>query len=452
MGSQISPIIFGADIELGIELEGIKGEPNELELRDNHLGKKLPVYAYNGGYIYVDMNHPEICPPEVKNAREAVVYEKAMEQVCLEVFGSELKPKLYKNTRDAYGNTFGAHESYFVKVHPEQQHVFLVPSIIEKLWTGAGHIGNDGSFQISQRADYIDYAISGNATEGRGVLNTRDEKLGNVPGHYRIHHISNDSNRCEVALFLKRGVKQLFFLLHEQKKLPAIPFKKECAAAALKALSIQDNNWKLIGTETEHESALRVARIYYTAAFNELRGASNEIDEIIDFWGDVLTGLEHIETDPTGLVGKLDWVTRRHICRLHSDDKNCRLQDNPVLEVSLDYDLLGQDSIFYWMQENAWIKRVTTDSEIIHARTTPPETRAQARAAIIRKVWDKKNLAEKIKVILPWTGCQVFKFDRGYVGEQLWQKDMPNPFCTYPEIISELEAELEKRGITTPSI
>jgi proteasome accessory factor A len=75
----------------------------------------------NGARYYVDHAHPEISTPEVSNAREAVVWDRAAEEIVrasmdyarpLLAPGGELV--VYKNNSDGKGNSYGCHENYLL--------------------------------------------------------------------------------------------------------------------------------------------------------------------------------------------------------------------------------------------------------------------------------------------------------------------------------------------------
>ncbi len=73
----------------------------------------------NGARYYVDHAHPEISTPEVTTAREALVWDRAAEEIvrasmqhvrALLPDGGEII--VHKNNSDGKGNSYGCHENY----------------------------------------------------------------------------------------------------------------------------------------------------------------------------------------------------------------------------------------------------------------------------------------------------------------------------------------------------
>src|SRR5260221_2655538 len=89
------------------------------QLTDEDLGL-ANVILTNGARLYVDHAHPEYSTPEVTNARDLVVWDKAGERV-MEVAAQRalLVPgaapiQLYKNNTDNKGASYGTHENYLM--------------------------------------------------------------------------------------------------------------------------------------------------------------------------------------------------------------------------------------------------------------------------------------------------------------------------------------------------
>jgi len=99
----------------GFEVSGERERPSQ---QDNRAINKV---LLNGGRLYVDGAHPEYSSPEVMNARDLVLYEKAGERV-LEMSrqaANRLLPPdahlyIYKNNTDGKGNSYGSHENYLM--------------------------------------------------------------------------------------------------------------------------------------------------------------------------------------------------------------------------------------------------------------------------------------------------------------------------------------------------
>jgi proteasome accessory factor A len=99
----------------GFEVSGERERPSQQDNRA--INKVLP----NGGRLYVDGAHPEYSTPEVTNARDLVIFEKAGERLfdqCREAANGKLPPPqqllIYKNNSDGKGNSYGYHENYLM--------------------------------------------------------------------------------------------------------------------------------------------------------------------------------------------------------------------------------------------------------------------------------------------------------------------------------------------------
>mgnify|MGYP000733099201 CR=1 FL=1 len=84
---------------------------------------------------------------------------------------------VFKNNVDSAGHSFGCHENYLVRRFVPLdviEHELLPFLITRQLFTGAGRVTESG-FQITQRADFLDEAVSSATTRSRPMVNTRDE-------------------------------------------------------------------------------------------------------------------------------------------------------------------------------------------------------------------------------------------------------------------------------------
>src|SRR4030095_15718994 len=78
------------------------------------------VILTSGARLYVDHAHPEFSTPEVTNARDAVIWDKAgervMEEAALRAATVPGQPRLqlYKNNVDGKGASYGSHENYLM--------------------------------------------------------------------------------------------------------------------------------------------------------------------------------------------------------------------------------------------------------------------------------------------------------------------------------------------------
>ncbi|HXG48402.1 MAG TPA: proteasome accessory factor PafA2 family protein, partial [Methylomirabilota bacterium] len=157
-------------------------------------------FLFNGGRVYLDMGHLEYCTPECTSAAEVVRYDRAGDLLLNEAVGAlqlEGRAGFIRNNIDHYtGATFGCHENYSLDrrapLHEANVLSLLTFLTLRVLYTGAGRVGcvrpsrfrgegaageQAASFQISQRADYIQNDFFEWVQHNRAIINTRDEPL-----------------------------------------------------------------------------------------------------------------------------------------------------------------------------------------------------------------------------------------------------------------------------------
>src|SRR4030088_1682332 len=188
------------------------------------------VILTNGARLYVDHAHPEYSAPEVTNARDAVIWDKAgervMEEAALKAATVPGQPQLqlYKNNVDGKGASYGTHENYLMARATPFTAVIagLMPFFVSRqVVTGSGRVGigaqsEEAGFQLSQRSDYIEVEVGLETTLKRGIINTRDEPHADADKYRRLHVIIGDANLAEYSTYLKVGTTALVLDLIEE--------------------------------------------------------------------------------------------------------------------------------------------------------------------------------------------------------------------------------------------
>src|SRR3954471_3646835 len=181
------------------------------------------VILTNGARLYVDHAHPEYSAPEVTNARDAVIWDKAGERVMQEAaeraatVPGQPRLQLYKNNVDGKGASYGTHENYLMARSTPFTAVIagLTPFFASRQVVcgsgrvGVGVAGEEAGFQLSQRADYIEVEVGLESTLKRGIINTRDEPHPDADKYRRLHVIIGDANLAETSTYLKVGTTAL---------------------------------------------------------------------------------------------------------------------------------------------------------------------------------------------------------------------------------------------------
>ncbi|MEA3509608.1 MAG: proteasome accessory factor PafA2 family protein, partial [candidate division NC10 bacterium] len=208
----------------GFEVSGERERPSQ---QDNRAINKV---LLNGGRLYVDGAHPEFSSPEVTNARDLVLYEKAGEwivemsrQAANRLLPPDAQLYLYKNNTDGKGNSYGSHENYLMDRGAPFEKVVegLTPFLVTRqVFAGAGKVGAENQtdpveYQISQRSDFFEAWVGLDTMAKRPIINTRDEPHADEEKYRRLHVIVGDSNMAEFATYLKVGTAAIVLSMVE---------------------------------------------------------------------------------------------------------------------------------------------------------------------------------------------------------------------------------------------
>ncbi|GAA2983548.1 depupylase/deamidase Dop [Actinokineospora diospyrosa] len=358
------------------------------------------VILTNGARLYVDHAHPEYSAPEVTNARDAVIWDKAgervMEEAALRAATVPGQPRLqlYKNNIDNKGASYGTHENYlmarstpFVSVIGGLTPFFASRQVI----CGSGRVGlgasGDGAgFQLSQRADYIEVEVGLETTLKRGIINTRDEPHADADKYRRLHVIIGDANLAETATYLKVGTTALVLDLIEA----GIRFDHLKLADPVRAVHVLSHDPTLKAT-VELANGRRFTGIDLQQAYHEL--VSENVDktdpdrvsrDVLRTWGEILDALRR---DPMECADRLDWPAKLRLLEgfrardgLAWSSPRLQLVDLQYSDVRLDKGLYNR------LVARGSMKRLVTEDEVRAAITTPPlDTRAYFRGRCLER-------------------------------------------------------------------
>ncbi|MCE9622486.1 MAG: proteasome accessory factor PafA2 family protein, partial [Actinomycetia bacterium] len=156
----------------------------------------------NGARYYVDHAHPEISTPECLTAREALVFDRAAEEIvrasmaaAAAILPAGAEILCHKNNSDGKGNSYGCHENYCTSRSDELSHYaeVLIPFLVSRqIFTGAGKVlqtARGPLFSMAQRAEHIWEGVSSATTRSRPIINTRDEPHADAEKYRRLHVI-----------------------------------------------------------------------------------------------------------------------------------------------------------------------------------------------------------------------------------------------------------------------
>jgi proteasome accessory factor A len=421
----------------GFQVDGEKYTPNQQE---NIARNKTLI---NGARYYVDHAHPEYSTPEVTNARELVIHEKAGERIleasrreATSLLPPDTQLLLYKNNSDRKGNSYGAHENYLMDRRASFKQVVehLMPFFVTRqVVCGAGKVGSENrghpcDYQISQRADFFETEVALDTMVKRPIINTRDEPHADREKYRRLHVIVGDANLSEYTIHLRTGITTLVLCMIEDGAIRRNLSLRD-PVAAIKEVSHDPTCRQALHLE----SGKRLTAVEIQAEYLEMAQAycaSREVDaeteDVLVRWQHVL---ECLRRDPMELERQVDWVMKKAMIEGFMARKGVDWGSPQVQMLDLQYhDLRPDKGLYYMLERQGRAERIVTDAEIVAAIRRPPEdTRAYFRGECLRRYgpavfgvnWDSISFSvedEPIKRILM---SEPLKGSRAHVEELL---------------------------------
>jgi proteasome accessory factor A len=409
--------IFGLENEYGVTCT-FRGQrrlsPDEvaryLFRRVVSWGRSSNVFLRNGARLYLDVgSHPEYATPECDNVVDLVAHDKAGERILegllvdadrrLREEGIAGDIYLFKNNTDSAGNSYGCHENYLVGRHGEFGRLadILIPFLVTRqIICGAGKVlqtPRGAVYCVSQRAEHIWEGVSSATTRSRPIINTRDEPHADAERFRRLHVIVGDSNMSETTMLLKVGSTDLVLRMVE-------------AGVVLRDMTL-DNPIRAI-REVSHDmtgrskvrlangremSALEIQWEYLSRAkdFTEKNGIDPITLRVIEMWERALTAIEDGNLDK--IAREIDWVTKYQLIERYRAKHDLPLSAPRIAQLDLAYhDVHRGRGLYYLLQRNGAVDRVTTDLKIFEAKSIPPQTtRAKLRGEFIRRAQEKRR-------------------------------------------------------------
>ena len=358
----------------------------------------------NGARYYVDHAHPEISIPEVTHAREAVIWDRAAEEIvrssmrhAAAVLGQGAELVIYKNNSDGKGNSYGCHENYLMdRATPFARIVHQITPhfVTRQIFCGAGKVGceipgrNDDEvpFQLSQRADFFEEEVGLETTLKRPIINTRDEPHCDPEKYRRLHVIVGDANMSEVATYLKVGTTAILLAMIEDDALgeewrlgkPVSSIRAISHDPTLRTLIPLASGLNVTALEVQWgllERAQKYEQSHGLAAVDESVG-----HDVLQRWEATLTALE---SDPMSLAHQVDWVAKLRLIQGQAERHDLRPGDPRLKAIDLQYHDLRPDRC---LADRVGLERLVDPSEVADAMTQPPRTtRAYFRGRCLEK-------------------------------------------------------------------
>lgn len=377
----------------------------------------------NGGCAYIDLDHLELCLPEVWSAFDHVAAWHAMLRIVRAALedANEGQPagqriRVLVNNSDGLGNSYGSHVNFLIRrrtwenIFRRKVHYlpylasFQVSSII---LTGQGKVGAENgqppvAYQISQRADFFSTMVGPQTTYDRPIVNSRDESLcGSTECHdpaapARLHCIFFDSSLAHGCCLFRVGPLQLVLTLIEL----GLVSHRLILEDPLEALHTYSRDPTLTAPAElisgEHLTALELQMAFLEevkryAAQGVFEGIVLRAKEIICHWEDTLGKLA--KRDWMALAPRLDWVMKRMAIERALEQRRGLDWNSAEVKV-LDhlYSSLGVDGLYWAYEASGFAERLVTPERIAYFTANPPaDTRAWARAMVLRRA-DPKNV------------------------------------------------------------
>lgn len=382
-------------------------------------------YLGNGARLYLDVgSHPEYATAETLTPLAALAQDLAGEHIMRrlaldaqrqlrEHYGEAAKIHVFKNNTDSSGHSFGCHENYllrrFVSLRTIERE--LIPFLVTRqLFSGAGMLGPEG-FEMSQRARFLDDAVSSATTRARPMVNTRDEPHANPDQYRRLHVIVGDSNRSQTATWMKLATTHLVLSAIEESvaRDEASPF--ESCVLQDPGLAISQISKDISGKATIRLSeettrgggttcALDVQRCYLQVAQSFVSRHADTIDDILpdaaqvlELWENALDAIDsHRWRD---LASWVDWAAklalfRRIESRYSADEDYARRRSQ---QIDFEYHDIVNGVTYPSLLHHGAMRTLLDEDAVRTAVETPPaDTRAALRGAFVDKALRSDSL------------------------------------------------------------
>ncbi len=385
----------------GTELRRASAHPDMLTDIDAGMANLV---LTNGARFYVDHAHPEFSGPEVTTALDAVIWDRAGDQILTQSaqWASETTGRtirIHKNNVDGKGSSYGTHENYLLERDTPFRQVinqFTAFLVTRQVFTGAGRVGigqrsEEAGFQIAQRADYFEAEVGLETTMNRPVINTRDEPHADPRRHRRLHVITGDATQAEWSTWLKVGTAALVLRALEANLLTGVPVLAH-PVAAMHAISHDPTCTATVpDTAGRQWSAIAVQRVFLAACRSLCDrgpfGTSAQYEEalgLLDAWQAVLDGLDR---DPMELADRLEWVAKWSLLQSYARRDGLDWSSPKLKLIDLQFSELDpQRGLFGALERKGRIIRLSSPDAVTAAMSDPPvDTRAWLRGELMRR-------------------------------------------------------------------
>lgn len=372
------------------------------------LGRSSNLFLRNGGRLYLDVGaHPEYATAECDRLADLLEQDRAGSVILADLarkadesfaeVGAPERLHIFRNNLDSQGNSSGCHENYLLHRRRDFRQVadaLIAFFITRQIIVGNGRIRQSpGGAQLvfSQRAEQMWDAISSATTRSRPIINTRDEPLADSGSYRRMHVIVGDTNVAEPTTAVKIGATELLLQAVED----GLTIEDLALADPMRA--IREISLDLTGhTEIELASGqtMTACAIQKEIRSRVLQSVDlHSLDElhryVVDLWG---RGIEAIESgDWSSVDTELDIAIKRKLFAAYMKKTGASLDDPRLARLDLSYHDITAQGIAPALEAKGLMKRLTKESGVAQAISTPPATtRAALRGRIIAAAEDAR--------------------------------------------------------------
>ncbi|HEV2935168.1 MAG TPA: proteasome accessory factor PafA2 family protein, partial [Streptosporangiaceae bacterium] len=297
------------------------------------------------------------------------------------------------------GNSYGCHENYLVPRHADLGRMteILTPFLVTRqMICGAGKVlqtPRGAVYCVSQRAEHIWESVSSATTRSRPIINTRDEPHADAERFRRLHVIVGDSNMSETTTLLKVGATDLVLRMIEAGAIMR-DLALDNPIRAIREVSHDMTGHRRIRLADGREmSAVEIQYEYLSRAkdFTDSNGLDAISKRVLEMWERALGA---IETGNLDLIAReIDWVTKYQLIERYRARHDLPLSAPRVAQLDLAYhDLRRGRGLYYLLQRDGAVDRVTRDLDIFQAKSVPPQTtRAKLRGEFIRRAQERRR-------------------------------------------------------------
>ncbi|WP_300767511.1 proteasome accessory factor PafA2 family protein [uncultured Bifidobacterium sp.] len=421
--------IFGIETEYGISVTGDShhDDPSAVALAMYRpivsRCRSTNTYLTNGARLYLDVgSHPEYATAECRDPYDALVQDRAGEEVMSRLAvdaqrrmaaqsGRAVKVHLFKNNVDSAGHSFGCHENYLLRrfVPLDMVERELVPFLVTRqIFSGAGRVTADG-FELSQRAGFLDEAVSSATTRARPMVNTRDEPHADPEEFRRLHVIIGDSNRSQYATRMKLATTHLVLCVMEDAarhgvasgfedcglESPGKANRRVSAGGPSTVVELRDGRGlsKIrdgVGTRSNTATAVDVQRRYIAIVTRFLDSKGEKVDaglttssarSIVEEWTELVDAAA--AGDVRALSNRVDWAAKKRLiarwrARGVTDSRR-------FAELDLDYHDIVNGASYPALLARG-LMRVEVGADVVDSaiENPPSDTRAALRGRFMR--------------------------------------------------------------------